>query len=908
MSELGASLRYFSGEDCDYREYRRWKQWCKNKMRVTEKLSPEARGSFVWTLLQGRALEVVEHLKESEYQVKGGEDVIFGLLDLRWPEKDRTDEIGEHISDVFNLKSKDGETIRQWCARARECFDRCARKTGVDFPAEARGWVLLNASGLSEENRAVVLARAQGNLKFDEMSQAMRSVFPDYVISKRRVTAAHVVEDPQEPEHPDEDFADVELFLAEHGHDGYPAPDEDEGFDEAEAAEVLAATWRERRAELNQVQKGRRFTSGKGDGNRSQASSSAGKEFRRSFRVQVEELKQRTRCRKCGKLGHWQRECRSQGTSSSSNPTSTTGSSHAAGAVEVLTPEEHFICTAAPCDSDSQHSEVMLVSSPGYAILDSGCGKTIIGRETLTSFREIWDKLNIPVKPEFKQRNVFRYGNGQQEVSDTMIDMPIFLAGKPGYVRAAIVQGSAPLLLSRPSMKKLKVQMNFAEDSIQLFDSQVPVPIEVNSAGQYAIKITEFPEGASKLFAPADDEPSAHVTPCLSVEYNRHVNKQKDFWEVRPQDRIVIRHHRKPRQKLFTPSNTQCPIPVDMLEACRSTVVQTGQTQVDHITDQWTDRSVAHAEASKQPWTGRTVFRMKPDSPIPAIALTQADTQKLNIMEFTARQHRQLMAQAQPPTTPERVCSESYDIVEVFSPPRFALEGCKLGYKVLSADLCTGWDFRIKGHRDRMKDIVNRDKPKFLVCCPPCTWAGGWWHLNKLNMSPAEVTERETWTRLFVSFCCELMQLQSAHGGRFMFEHPRDSIAWNMKSMQVLREQCHIVSTDMCCYGLRVPGGKLIRKATSLLVSHHDMLKLGRKCPGHRHPDHVNHQSVAGHWPTIGSISRHAGRYTPAFVKAVLRHVKELPTTDTLVVVDDQSAECLVAHALEDLKAPTGYR
>eukprot|EP00913_Durusdinium_trenchii_P028120 g26364.t1 len=310
---------------------------------------------------------VVEHLKESEYQVKGGEDVIFGLLDLRWPEKDRTDEIGEHISDVFNLKSKDGETIRQWCARARECFDRCARKTGVDFPAEARGWVLLNASGLSEENRAVVLARAQGNLKFDEMSQAMRSVFPDYVISKRRVTAAHVVEDPQEPEHPDEDFADVELFLAEHGHDGYPAPDEDEGFDEAEAAEVLAATWRERRAELNQV---------------------------------------------------------------------------------------------------------MLVSSPGYAILDSGCGKTIIGRETLTSFREIWDKLNIPVKPEFKQRNVFRYGNGQQEVSDTMIDMPIFLAGKPGYVRAAIVQGSAPLLLSRPSMKKLKVQMNFAEDSIQLFDSQ----------------------------------------------------------------------------------------------------------------------------------------------------------------------------------------------------------------------------------------------------------------------------------------------------------------------------------------------------------------------------------------------------------------------------------------------------
>ncbi|CAK9065318.1 Copia protein [Durusdinium trenchii] len=192
--------------------------------------------------------------------------------------------------------------------------------------------------------------------------------------------------------------------------------------------------------------------------------------------------------------------------------------------------------------TDVERRSVMLVSSPGYAILDSGCGKTIIGRETLTSFREIWDKLNIPVKPEFKQRNVFRYGNGQQEVSDTMIDMPIFLAGKPGYVRAAIVQGSAPLLLSRPSMKKLKVQMNFAEDSIQLFDSQVPVPIEVNSAGQYAIKITEFPEGASKLFAPADDEPSAHAdTQKLNImEFTARQHRGK---LIRKATSLLVSHH-----------------------------------------------------------------------------------------------------------------------------------------------------------------------------------------------------------------------------------------------------------------------------------------------------------------------------------------------------------------------------
>ena len=87
--DSGTSLRTFSGEDADHREYRRWKQWALNKMRTMDKLSEEARGSFIWTLLHGRALEVVEHLRESDYQVKGGDKVIFDLLDQRWPELDR---------------------------------------------------------------------------------------------------------------------------------------------------------------------------------------------------------------------------------------------------------------------------------------------------------------------------------------------------------------------------------------------------------------------------------------------------------------------------------------------------------------------------------------------------------------------------------------------------------------------------------------------------------------------------------------------------------------------------------------------------------------------------------------------------------------------------------------------------
>ncbi|CAK9109868.1 Putative transposon protein [Durusdinium trenchii] len=131
----------------------------------------------------------------------------------------------------------------------------------------------------------------------------------------------------------------------------------------------------------------------------------------------------------------------------------------------------------------------------GFAILDSGCGKTIVGRETLNAFHLIWKQHGIPVKPEFKQRNVFRYGNGQQEISETMIDMPIFLASKPGYVRAC-AHGS------------------------QLRRS-------------VSIKVVDFPEGANKLFAQAPESPDeADQEKMRVMEFTARQHRQ---WQSHPQ-------------------------------------------------------------------------------------------------------------------------------------------------------------------------------------------------------------------------------------------------------------------------------------------------------------------------------------------------------------------------------------
>ena len=91
--------------------------------------------------------------------------------------------------------------------------------------------------------------------------------------------------------------------------------------------------------------------------------------------------------------------------------------------------------------------ETLLVFSPGYGVIDSGCGKTISGLETLEDFKHLWKQLGIERPRPEHEINHFQFG--QRETSAEVIPAPARIAGKSGVIRAAIVQGKAPLLISR---------------------------------------------------------------------------------------------------------------------------------------------------------------------------------------------------------------------------------------------------------------------------------------------------------------------------------------------------------------------------------------------------------------------------------------------------------------------------
>ena len=150
----------------------------------------------------------------------------------------------------------------QWSARASELFDKCHRKTGVQFPDEARGWILLHRAGLSKEQKAVVIARARGDLKRESVSAALHSCYPDLVIGKRRTAVALAEETTEDMTDQldtwEEEFSDVERLLEDH-HSSSEWAGDAEAYNKAEVAEALAASWKERRQELSKLRKTRQF-------------------------------------------------------------------------------------------------------------------------------------------------------------------------------------------------------------------------------------------------------------------------------------------------------------------------------------------------------------------------------------------------------------------------------------------------------------------------------------------------------------------------------------------------------------------------------------------------------------------------------------------------------------------------
>ena len=117
------------------------------------------------------------------------------------------------------------------------------------------------------------------------------------------------------------------------------------------------------------------------------------------------------------------------------------------------------------------------------------------------------------------------------EISRISVQIPVMLAGRRGCIRAAVIKGAAPLLISRMALKNLNASIDFGQDCLTVFEDR-QVPLIINEAGQYMVNLLEPPctqEAGNSTFAevicPSLILP-AHVHP-LTVTKRWHAIQQR---------------------------------------------------------------------------------------------------------------------------------------------------------------------------------------------------------------------------------------------------------------------------------------------------------------------------------------------------------------------------------------------
>ena len=124
----------------------------------------------------------------------------------------------------------------------------------------------------------------------------------------------------------------------------------------------------------------------------------------------------------------------------------------------------------------------------------------MIGVDTFAQFSEMLKSQGTAVPPILPETSHFRFGNGARETSTRAVQLPVVIAGRPGTIRASLVQGKAPLLISRKALLALQAKIDFGKGEMTIFSDERVVPLGTDAAGQFTIQLLEPPRSEDEQF------------------------------------------------------------------------------------------------------------------------------------------------------------------------------------------------------------------------------------------------------------------------------------------------------------------------------------------------------------------------------------------------------------------------
>lgn len=150
----GLTKRFDGDSTNPSKDYECWRRWSRAYLTAQKAkgIPTEAHGSLLFALLGGTALRALDSIPMDRIEQEGGEEVIFQVLDERFPAEATHDRLGKVLDQIFDLKVEKGENTAVYTGKARAAF-AAAEAEGVVFPEVARGYLLLRFANLEPNGR-----------------------------------------------------------------------------------------------------------------------------------------------------------------------------------------------------------------------------------------------------------------------------------------------------------------------------------------------------------------------------------------------------------------------------------------------------------------------------------------------------------------------------------------------------------------------------------------------------------------------------------------------------------------------------------------------------------------------------------------------------------------------------------
>ena len=457
---------------------------------------------------------------------------------------------------------------------------------------------------------------------------------------------------------------------------------------------------------------------------------------------------------------------------------------------------------------------------PDVTLLDPGASAFLCGYGPLARYLNYLKIHGYPVeKIEFnKCCRRFQFGGDGSSWSHWVVRLPLCISGVLGQAQVFLVKGETPLLCGRPIIEALGIDLAFSRQAIRYRDGPW-MPATLGLHGEYLLPLWE----------PHEDMDFSN----LDFQFDLIVAADG---EVDPN-----------------------PCSMQQFEQEEQALVITEMDYNDN-TEKLGDR------------------------PLPPKQLQTFDT-------LLKEMHNDLHAYV----TKELHVQPARVIWEVYcGNARTSSLAETLGARVETFSYETGWDFDLKTHRDALLSRLQAEVPDELLLAPTC---GPWSLMQSLAArtpeQKASLQEYREWHHeIHLNFVKKAFLTQVRNGAHAHLEQPMHALSWKTRALRnlpgffTLLDQCQFGSRCLDTDGL----WKLVKKPTAILTTKRFLYnEMSKRCDGSH-----SHCPLEGHAPGIGRRTKYLEDYQPglAAVLTACLLFDEPPTlTDFIGAVNEEKEQ-----------------